>query len=105
MVAKGARRVDILCHRVFLSHKLLQRTEKYQELLEIVDTTVKKLEAEVGILDGLPIKMARGGIVNRLSSGAEIQKLCTSAVEMLDTILSAASQPSAGGNIQGMLAS
>eukprot|EP00268_Persea_americana_P051318 TRINITY_DN565_c0_g1_i2.p1 TRINITY_DN565_c0_g1~~TRINITY_DN565_c0_g1_i2.p1 ORF type:complete len:767 (-),score=163.88 TRINITY_DN565_c0_g1_i2:3937-6237(-) len=100
MVAKGARRVDILCHRVFLSHKLLQRTEKYQELLEIVDTTVKKLEAEVGILDGLPIKMARGGIVNRLSSGAEIQKLCTSAVEMLDTILSAASQPSAGGNIQ-----
>uniref|UniRef100_A0A1D1YIM4 Protein VERNALIZATION INSENSITIVE 3 n=2 Tax=Anthurium amnicola TaxID=1678845 RepID=A0A1D1YIM4_9ARAE len=89
-IAKDARRVDILCYRVSLSHKLLNGTEKFENLHEIVDSIVKKLEVEVGALDGLPIKMARG-IVNRLSSGAEVQKLCAIAVAMLDSVLSAES--------------
>ncbi|ONI27416.1 hypothetical protein PRUPE_1G084700 [Prunus persica] len=87
VMAKDTRRVDILCYRIFLSHKLLRGTEKYQKLYEIVDEAVKKLQAEVGPLTGLPLKMGRG-IVNRLSSGPEIQKLCAFAVESLDSMLS-----------------
>ncbi|XP_021275812.1 VIN3-like protein 2 isoform X1 [Herrania umbratica] len=86
MAAKDTRRVDILCYRVSLGQKLLNGTEKYRKLSEIVDEAVKKLEAEVGPLTGLPVKMGRG-IVNRLSSGPEVQKLCSSAVESLDKIL------------------
>lgn len=85
MTAKDTRRVDILCYRVSLSQKLLNGTEKYQKLFEIVDEAVKKLEADVGPLTGLPVKMGRG-IVNRLSSGPEVQKLCALAVESLDSL-------------------
>lgn len=87
LMAKDTRRVDILCYRVSLSQKLLNGTEKYQNLYEIVDEAVKKLEAEVGPLTGLPVKMGRG-IVNRLSSGPEVQKLCAFALESLDKMLS-----------------
>ncbi|XP_010247403.1 PREDICTED: VIN3-like protein 2 isoform X2 [Nelumbo nucifera] len=87
IIAKDTRRVDILCYRVSLSQKLLSGTEKYQKLYEIVVTAAKKLEAEVGPLAGLPVKMGRG-IVNRLSSGPEVQKFCAYAVESLDSMLS-----------------
>ncbi|XP_050373390.1 VIN3-like protein 2 [Argentina anserina] len=87
LIAKDTRRVDILCYRVSLSHKLLKRTENYQKLHKIVDEAVKKLEAELGLLTGLPNKMGRG-IVNRLSSGPEVQRLCAFAVESLDSLLS-----------------
>lgn len=87
MMAKDTRRVDILCYRVSLSKKLLNKTGKYQKLYNIVDEAVKKLEAEVGPLTGLPVKMGRG-IVNRLSSGPEVQKLCAFALESLDKMLS-----------------
>ncbi|KAI8019969.1 VIN3-like protein 2 [Camellia lanceoleosa] len=87
MMAKDTRRVDILCYRVSLSQKLLAGTKYYKKLYEIVDEAVKKLEADVGHLTGLPVKMARG-IVNRLSSGPEVQRLCACAVESLDLMLS-----------------
>ncbi|XP_077215301.1 vernalization5/VIN3-like protein isoform X2 [Tasmannia lanceolata] len=86
IIAKDARRVDVLCYRISLSRVLLSGTKEYQNLHEIVDEAAKKLEAEVGYLYGLPVKNARG-IVNRLSSGAEIQKLCAFAVETLDSML------------------
>ncbi|CAK7337564.1 unnamed protein product [Dovyalis caffra] len=87
MMAKDTRRVDIMCYRLSLSQKLLNGTEKYKKLHEIVDEAARKLEAEVGPLIGLPVKMGRG-IVNRLSSGPEVQKICTFAVESLDKMLS-----------------
>ncbi|XP_020079808.1 VIN3-like protein 3 isoform X2 [Ananas comosus] len=89
MVAKDARRVDVLCYRISLSHKLLKFTEKYRSLHEIVDTAMKKLEAEVGPITNMP-NMARG-IVNRLSVGAEVQRMCVRAVESLEAMLSNAS--------------
>lgn len=87
MTAKDTRRVDILCYRVSLSQKLLNGTEKYRKLYEFVHEAIEKLEAEVGPLTGLPVKMGRG-IVNRLSTGPEVQKLCALAVESLDSMLS-----------------
>ncbi|XP_038699886.1 VIN3-like protein 2 isoform X2 [Tripterygium wilfordii] len=87
VMAKETRRVDILCYRVSLSQKLLNGSLKYQKLYEIVNEAMKKLEAELGALAGLPVKMGRG-IVNRLSSGPEVQKLCALAVESLDNMLS-----------------
>ncbi|KAL5836349.1 hypothetical protein ACOSQ3_015904 [Xanthoceras sorbifolium] len=87
MMAKDTRRVDILCYRVSLGQKLLHGTEKYHSISKIVDEAVKKLEDEVGPLTGLPVKMGRG-IVNRLSSGPEVQKLCACAVESLDKMIS-----------------
>lgn len=86
-IARDTRRVDILCYRVSLSQKLLNGTLRYQKLHEIVNETMEKLEADVGPLTGLPVKRARG-IVNRLSSGQEIQRLCGLAVESLDSVLS-----------------
>ena len=86
MVAKDTRRVDILCYRVSISQRLLQGTENYKKLYEIVDEAIKKLELEVGPLTGSPAKIGRG-IVNRLSSGPEVQKLCGFALESLDSLL------------------
>ncbi|XP_017253213.1 VIN3-like protein 2 [Daucus carota subsp. sativus] len=85
ITARDTRRVDILCYRILLSHKLLTGTKHYQKLYEIVDEAMKKLETDVGPFTGVPAKMARG-IVNRLSSGPEIQRLCSSVVELLDLI-------------------
>lgn len=85
-VASETRRVDILCYRVSLSQKLLDGTQRYQKLHEIVNEIMEKLEADVGPVTGLPVKRARG-IVNRLSSGQEIQKLCALAIESLDSVL------------------
>lgn len=51
----------------------------------ILDEAVKKLESEVGSIDSLN-SMARL-IVNRLSSGAQVQKLCARALELLDSII------------------
>ncbi|OUZ99741.1 Fibronectin [Macleaya cordata] len=87
IIAKDARRVDILCLRLSLSHKILKGTERYKEQQKILDTAVKKLKKEVGPLDQVSSKMARG-IVNRLSCGAEVQKLCSSAVESIDSMFS-----------------
>ncbi|KAL2928905.1 VIN3-like protein 2 [Bienertia sinuspersici] len=83
-IAKDTRRVDILCYRISLSQKLLAGTKKYQEASDIVDDAVKLLEVEVGTLTGVPVKMGRG-IVNRLSSGQEVQRLCASAVELFES--------------------
>ena len=99
MIAKDARRVDVLCHRIFISHKLLSLTTKFQSLHELVDIAMKKLEAEVGPITDLP-NMARG-IVNRLCVGAEVQRLCARAVELLDTMLS--SGLSVDPQVQGKL--
>ncbi|CAL9171051.1 unnamed protein product [Musa hybrid cultivar] len=93
MIAKDARRVDVLCYRISLSHKLLGATEKYQSLHEIVDMARKKLEAEVGPIDDSS-NMARG-IVNRLSVAAEVQKLCALAVDLLDSMHSSSSSANA----------
>lgn len=87
LIAKDTRRVDIMCYRVSLCRKLLSGTEKYKHLYGAVDDAVRKLEAELGPLTGLPVKTARG-IVNRLASGSEVQRLCATALESIDTMLS-----------------
>ncbi|KAF0935659.1 hypothetical protein E2562_035106 [Oryza meyeriana var. granulata] len=84
VIAKDARRLDVLCHRIFLSHKILVSTEKYLVLHEIVDTAMKKLEAEVGPISGVA-NMGRG-IVSRLAVGAEVQKLCAQAIEAMQSL-------------------
>ncbi|KAK8954851.1 VIN3-like protein 2 [Platanthera zijinensis] len=86
LIAKDARRVDVLCHRVSLSHKLLSSTHNYQSLHEIVDEAMMKLEAEVG--EFRDPQNLRRGIVNRLSVGAEVQRLCAQAIQALDAMLS-----------------
>ncbi|GJM94584.1 hypothetical protein PR202_ga11242 [Eleusine coracana subsp. coracana] len=47
----------------------------------------EKLESEVGPLDGMSAKMARG-IVSRSSAGIDVQKLCSAAIEKADEWLS-----------------
>ncbi|XP_010526345.1 PREDICTED: VIN3-like protein 2 isoform X3 [Tarenaya hassleriana] len=86
-IAKETRRVDVLCYRLFLGQKLLRGVKKYQKLYQIVAEAVKNLEEEVGPLTGHPMKMGRG-IVNRLHSGPEVQRLCSSALESLEKIQS-----------------
>ncbi|RWW21657.1 hypothetical protein GW17_00014172 [Ensete ventricosum] len=93
MIAKDARRVDVLWYRISLAHKLIGATEKYQSLHEIVDTARKKLEAEIGPINDSS-NMVRG-IVNRLSVAAEVQKLCALAVDLLDSKHSGSSSTNA----------
>ncbi|XP_071679471.1 VIN3-like protein 2 isoform X2 [Lolium perenne] len=88
LIAKDARRLDVLCHRIFLSHKILISTQKYLVLHEVVDTALKKLEGELGPITGLPDKGR--GIVGRLPVGTEVQRLCTRAIETLESMLNGA---------------
>ncbi|URD94778.1 Fibronectin type III domain containing protein [Musa troglodytarum] len=82
-VAKDARRVDVLCYRIFLSYRLLDGTSRFKELHQTVEEAKAKLETEVGPVDGVSAKMARG-IVSRLSIAADVQKLCFAAIEKAD---------------------
>jgi hypothetical protein len=88
LIAKDARQLDVLCHRIFVSHKILISTQKYLVLHEIVDTALKKLEGELGPITGLPDKGS--GIVGRLAVGTEVQRLCTRAIETLESMLNGA---------------
>lgn len=82
-IAKDARRVDVLCYRIFLSYRLLEGTSQFKELHEFVEDAKAKLETEVGPVNGVSAKMARG-IVSRLSVAVEVQKLCSLAIEKAD---------------------
>lgn len=86
LIAKNARRLDELCYRIFLSHNLLASTEKYLVMHAIVDTALKKLEAEVGPITGT-LDVGHG-IVGRCPVGVEVQKLCTCALETLQSMFS-----------------
>ncbi|KAF6143543.1 hypothetical protein GIB67_029712 [Kingdonia uniflora] len=90
LVAKDTRRVDILCYRIFLSRKILRGTEHYQILHRIVNKAAKELIKEFGPLDRVSTEMGRG-IVIRLACVAEVQKLCTSAIEAIDSMFSGTS--------------
>lgn len=92
LIAKDARRVDVLCYRISLSHKILKGTERYKELQKIVNIAVKKLKKEVGPLERVSAKIARG-IVNRLQCAAEVQKLCSIAVEAADKMIFGVPEP------------
>nr|QWB89293.1 VIL4 [Bambusa tulda] len=86
-IAREARRVDVLCERLSLSHKMVKGSEHYRELANIISSAVKILEKEVGgALDQVSAIMGRG-IVNRLSCGADVQKLCSCALEIVDSSL------------------
>ncbi|GFY98270.1 fibronectin type III domain-containing protein [Actinidia rufa] len=89
-IAKDARRVDVLCYRIFLSYRLLDGTSRFKELHEIVRDAKAKLETEVGPVNGVSAKMARG-IVSRLSIAGELQKLCSLAIDKVDEWLAAVS--------------
>lgn len=86
VIAKDARRLDVLWHRIFLSHRILFTTEKYLVLHEIVDTAMKKLETEVGPVpaDGNIGRV----IVSRLTCGPEVQKLCARALDVMESLFS-----------------
>lgn len=86
VIAKDARRVDVLCYRISLCYRLLEGTSRFKELHEIVVDAKVKLEIEVGPVNGVSAKMARG-IVSRLSVAGDVQKLCSLAVEKADSWL------------------
>ncbi|XP_027359070.1 VIN3-like protein 1 isoform X2 [Abrus precatorius] len=79
-IAKDARRVDVLCYRIYLSYRLLDGTSRFKELHEMVKEAKAKLEKEVGPVNGVSAKMARG-IVSRLPIASDVQKLCSLAIE------------------------
>lgn len=83
IIAKDARRVDVLCYRIYLSYRLLDGTLRFKELHEMVKDAKAKLETEVGPVNGVSAKMARG-IVSRLSVAGDMQKLCSLAIDKAD---------------------
>lgn len=101
-VAKDARRVDVLCYRIFLSYRLLDGTSGFKELHQIVGEAKAKLETEVGAVNGVSAKMARG-IVSRLSVAGDVQKLCFSAIEKADEWLQLRSSGQLDQNHKGKI--
>ena len=102
-IAKDARRVDVLCYRIFLSYRLMHGTLRFKELHEIVTEAKAKLEAEVGPMNGDSVKMARG-IVSRLTIANDVQKLCSQAIDKAEEWLANISNGSsnrAGSKLRG----
>lgn len=89
MVARDARRVDILCHRISLSYRLLDGTLQFKELHNIVEDAKAKLETEVGPVNGVSARMARG-LVSRLPVSRDVQKLCSLGIEKAEEWLNSA---------------
>lgn len=58
-------------------------TSRFRELHDIIRDAKSKLETEVGPVNGVSAKMARG-IVSRLAVAADVQKLCARAIEKAD---------------------
>ncbi len=85
LVAKDARRVDVLCQRLSLAQRLLDGTSRYREQHKIVDRAAKKLEGEIGRLAEAASKCVRG-IVSRLSCGLDVQQLVREALEAADLL-------------------
>ncbi|KDP32310.1 hypothetical protein JCGZ_13235 [Jatropha curcas] len=90
IIAKDARRIDALCYRIYLSYRLLDGTARFKELHEIVKDAKAKLETEVGPVNGVSARMARG-IVSRLSVAGDVQKLCSLAIDKADEWLASIS--------------
>ncbi|CAH9143786.1 unnamed protein product [Cuscuta epithymum] len=99
-IAKDARRVDILCFRLYLSYRLLDGTSRFQELHDIVKEAKERLEKEVGPVNGISSMMARG-IVSRLSVSGAVQSLCSLAIAKADVWL--AKKHTAVPNYKGCL--
>lgn len=99
IIARDARRVDVLCYRIYMSYRLLDGTLRFKEMHEIIKNAKVKLEAEVGPLNGISAKMARG-IVSRLSVAGDVQALCSLAIEKADKWLAITSNvnPNYGGS-------
>lgn len=91
-IAKDARRVDVLCYRIYLSFRLLNGTLRFKELHDMVQEAKAKLEKEVGPVDGGSSKMVRG-IVSRLPIASDVQKLCSLAIEKADEWLATDDNP------------
>ena len=84
LVARDARRVDTLCQRLSLCRRLLMGTHKHKEFHELIEKAIQKLEDEIGpVMEGSS-KFVRG-LVNRLSSSAEVLQLISSALGKADT--------------------
>ncbi|CAI9116137.1 OLC1v1017213C1 [Oldenlandia corymbosa var. corymbosa] len=86
VAATEARRVDVLSQRLSLSYKILVGSHKFERLRKIVKSAMTALANEVGPLHQASATMDRR-IVNRLSCGAEVQKLCASAIEAFDSMV------------------
>ena len=66
IMAKEARRVDVLCYRTSLCYRLLNGTSRFKELHKVVSDAKAQLVTNMGLISGDLAKMARG-IVSRLS--------------------------------------
>lgn len=90
LIAKDARRVDVLYFRIGISYRLLDGTSRFKELHDIVASIKAKLDTELGPASGVSTKMARC-IVSRLSVAGDVQALCSTAIEKADEWLAATS--------------
>ncbi|XP_074349281.1 VIN3-like protein 1 [Apium graveolens] len=88
LIAKDARRVDVLYFRISISYRLLDGTSRFKELHDIVASIKAKLDTELGPASGVSTKMARC-IVSRLSVAGDVHALCSTAIEKADEWLAA----------------
>ncbi|XP_024317690.1 VIN3-like protein 2 isoform X2 [Brachypodium distachyon] len=99
-IARQARRVDVLCERLSLSHKMLKGSEHYKELSNIISSAVKILAKEVGsALDQVSAIIGRT-LANRLTCAADVQKLCLSALEIVASTVASTSVLEANNNLE-----
>ncbi|KAH7315330.1 hypothetical protein KP509_21G044600 [Ceratopteris richardii] len=85
LIAKEARRVDVLYRRFCLSHRLLHGTVKYKSAYSHLDKAVKILESEVALMNKGSLKLDRC-ITTRLFCNAEVQELIDLALEQVESL-------------------
>lgn len=85
-IAKDARRLDILCYRIYLSYRILNGTSRFKSLHGIIADAKDKLETEVGPINGISAKMAHG-FVSRLPVASDVQKLCSLGIDKAEELL------------------
>ncbi|KAJ7518396.1 hypothetical protein O6H91_21G067000 [Diphasiastrum complanatum] len=85
LIAKEARRIDVLCHRLSLAHRLLQGTFKYKDLHVNVHVAAESLQKEIGPFGEAGTKLVRG-IVSRLSNAALVQSNIDKALTNLEIL-------------------
>ncbi|KAK4757017.1 hypothetical protein SAY87_007144 [Trapa incisa] len=93
-IAKDARRLDILCYRIYLSYRILNGTLRFKELHEIITDMKAKLETEVGAINGVSVKIV-SGTVSTLSVASDVQKLCSLGVEKAEELLAKSTENTA----------
>lgn len=97
-IAMDTARVDILCYRIFVSYRLLNRTSRFRELHKFIEDMKAAIETELGPIKDAAAKASRAH-VGRLQAASQVQSLCKLAIRKAEELFP--SNPTSVSNLNG----